>query len=368
VQVERADTGERLELTAKVLFSATGYYDYAGGYAPRFPGSDQFGGRIVHPQHWPDDLDHAGKRVVVIGSGATAVTLVPAMAETARHVTMLQRSPGYVVSVPEQDSLANLLRELLPAPLAYRITRRINIAIQRLVYDLSMRHPRFVRRLIRGLARRRLPEGYAVDTHFNPRYDPWEERMCVVPNGDLFDAISAGTASVVTDRIVRFTEGGILLASGRGLDADVVVTATGLNLLVFGGLQLSVDGAPVALEQAVAYKSMMLSGVPNFAYAFGYTNASWTLKVDLVCEHLCRVLARMDARGADRVVPVPADPAMERRPLLDFQAGYVQRAVHRFPKQGVEGPWTVEMSYARDRRRLREGTVEDPELQFGAAA
>ena len=367
VRGERVGTGETFELTCYVLFSAAGYYDYSAGYAPEFEGSGSFAGTIVHPQHWPEDLDYTGKRVVVIGSGATAVTLIPAMADEAAHVTMLQRSPSYVMPLPAKDPIANGLRRVLPARMAYGLTRRINIARQRLIYELSMRHPRLVRRLIRALTKLQLPAGYEVDTHFKPRYNPWEQRMCAVPNGDLFQSIRHGKASVVTDRIARLTEGGILLESGTELPADIIVTATGLKLLAFGGISLTVDGQAVALNQTVAYKSMMLSGVPNFAFAVGYTNSSWTLKVDLVCEHLCRMLARMDAFGHDTVTPVLDETAIDRRPLLDFQAGYVRRAVDRFPSQGSHGPWTVQMSYKADRARLRKGPVEDPALRFGTS-
>jgi monooxygenase len=244
----------------------------------------------------------------------------------------------------------------------------MNIARQRFIYELSMSHPRLVRRLIRAINKLQLPDGFAVDEHFNPHYNPWQQRLCAVANGDLFEAIRRGRASIVTDRIARFTERGILLESGRELEADVVVTATGLRLLAFGGIEMAVDGHAVELGDTVAYKSMMLSGVPNFAFAVGYTNSSWTLKVDLVCEHLCRVLARMDAVGQDIVVPVLDERARERRPLLDFQAGYVQRAVERFPKQGTRGPWTVEMSVKADRERLRKGPVEDSALRFASSA
>ena len=368
VDVERTDTGEQTQLTCGMLFCAAGYYDYAAGYTPQFDGRETFGGTIVHPQEWPDDLDYAGQRIVVIGSGATAVTLIPALAERAAHVTMLQRSPSYVMTLPAQDPIANGLRRVLPDALAYRLTRRLNIARQRFIYDLSMRHPRLVRRLIRFMTKRQLPDGYAVDVHFKPRYNPWEERLCAVPNGDLFKAISDGRASVVTDRIARFTERGILLASGRELEADIIVTATGLKLLAFGGMQLAVDGRAVEMHDCLVYKSMMLSGVPNLAFAVGYTNSSWTLKVDLVCEHLCRMLAYMDTRGYDTVVPVEDDPTMPRRPLLDFHAGYVQRAVEKFPQQGSHGPWTVEMNYAADRVRLRQGPVSDPALRFSSSS
>jgi cation diffusion facilitator CzcD-associated flavoprotein CzcO len=366
VTVEHA--GETFTMTCGVLFSAAGYYDYAAGFTPEFEGREEFTGQVVHPQQWPEDLDYANKRVVVIGSGATAVTLIPSMAARAGHVTMLQRSPSYIISQPKKDPLANNLRRVLPDSAAYAITRKINIARQRFIYSVSKKHPRAVRAVLRAQVKAQLPIGYAVDTHFKPRYDPWDERLCAVPNGDLFRAIRKGRASVVTDRIVRFTERGILLESGNELEADIIVTATGLNLLAFGGVELSLDGAPVALGEAVAYKSMMLSGVPNFAFAIGYTNSSWTLKVDLVCEHLCRMLAHMDAVGADTVMPMLDDPSVELRPLLDFQAGYVQRSLSKFPKQGTSGPWTVEMSYAADRLRLQDGPVTDDALHFGASA
>ncbi len=366
----RAQHGDELsELTCRVLVSATGYYDHAAGYRPRFDGEEDFAGLIVHPQHWPEDLEFAGKRVVVIGSGATAATLIPAMAGQTAHITMLQRSPSYVLSVPAKDPIANGLKRLLPQGPAYRLTRRIVLAEQRLIYSLSRRHPKLVRRLLRALTKRQLPARYPVDVHFKPHYEPWDERMCLVPDGDLFAAIKAGKASVVTDRIDRFTDRGILLESGSELDADIVVTATGLNMLAFGGLELSLDGDPVAVNEAVAYKAMMLSGVPNFAFALGYVNAIWTLKVDLVGEHLCRLLAHMDARGYDTVVPELDDPALERLPYFDFQAGYVQRGMHAFPRRGSHGPWTVaELSYAEDVARLRQGSVEDPALRFRTSA
>jgi cation diffusion facilitator CzcD-associated flavoprotein CzcO len=367
-RVEHTDTGEVAEITCGVLFSAAGYYDYAGGYAPHFEGQEDFAGEIVHPQAWPEDLDHRGKRVVVIGSGATAVTLIPAMADEAAHMTMLQRSPSYVLPLPAKDPIANGLRRVLSEKRAYALTRRLNIGRQRFIYAASRRYPDAVRKVIRAVNKKLLPDGYDVDVHFKPRYNPWDERLCAVRDGDLFRAIRQGKATVVTDRIVRFTERGILLESGTELEADIIVTATGLNLLAFGGMELTLDGRPVNLADELAYKSMMLSGIPNFAFAIGYTNSSWTLKVDLVCEHLCRILAHMDARGFDTVMPVADDPTVERRPLLDFEAGYVKRAVDTFPKQGSKGPWTLEMSDAADRERLRRGPVEDPALRFGVRA
>ncbi|MCW3040319.1 MAG: NAD(P)/FAD-dependent oxidoreductase [Solirubrobacterales bacterium] len=365
VVAERPD-GELVELTSRFLFSGTGYYDYEAGFTPELPGVEDFRGLVVHPQHWPEDLDYAGKRVVVIGSGATAVTLLPSMARTAQHVTMLQRSPSYVLSLPSEDATAILLNRLLGPQRAYGITRRKNIAVQRGIYKLAKRYPKAVRRLIKADARRRLPRGFDVDTHFTPRYDPWDQRLCMVPDGDFFKALSRGDASVVTDVIERFTPTGIRLVSGRELAADIVVTATGLNMLAFGGIELAVDEEPIAPGATTVYKSMMLAGVPNFVFAMGYTNASWTLKVDLVCEHFCRLLDHMDAIGRQTVVPVCPDEQVGRLPLLDLSSGYVSRGIDSFPKAGTEGPWTVKMAYEDDIARLKHGPVEDPALQFGA--
>jgi monooxygenase len=367
VDVERVDTGELLRLSCHWLFCAGGYYRYDQGFTPRFEGRERFRGQIVHPQHWPEDLDYGGKRVVVIGSGATAVTLVPAMADKAEHVTMLQRSPTYVMPVPSKDAIANALKKVLGSERGYAITRRKNVAQQRAVYRFCQRYPRLARRLIRYLNAKRLPEGYPVDEHFNPAYDPWDQRLCAVPDGDLFNALRDGTASVVTDRIDTFTETGIRLESGRELEADIIVTATGLNLQAFGGITLRVDGRPVHLPDTVAYKSMMVSDVPNFVFVFGYTNSSWTLKVGPVCEHFCRLLAHMDAHGYDICCPQVDDPTMARRPLLDFAAGYIERSVDRLPRQGDREPWSMAMDYRADVRRLREAPVVDGALRFGAA-
>ncbi|WP_138760095.1 flavin-containing monooxygenase [Modestobacter altitudinis] len=368
VEVERTDTGERTTLTCGWLFCAGGYYRYDEGFTPHFEGRERFAGPIVHPQHWPADLDTAGKRVVVIGSGATAVTLVPALAETAGHVTMLQRTPSYVLPVPAEDKLANRLRKVLGEERAYPIVRRKNIVKGRLIWRFCQRHPDRARALIRWVNTKHLPEGYPVDEHFNPPYGPWDQRLCAVPDGDLFRAIREGTAEVVTDRIVTFTEQGVQLASGRELEADVIVTATGLNVQAFGGIRLTVDGAEVRLPETVAYKGMMLSGVPNLAYAIGYTNSSWTLKVGLLCEHFCRVLRHMDTHGYDACRPELADPAMPTRPLLDFGAGYIRRAVDQLPKQGDRMPWLTSMDYRTDVGLLRADSVVDPELHFSRTA
>ncbi|MGK2865674.1 MAG: flavin-containing monooxygenase [Mycobacterium sp.] len=357
--------GEVIELSANWLFCAGGYYRYDQGFTPEFEGSERFGGQIVHPQHWPEDLDYTGKKVVVIGSGATAVTLVPSMAGAAAHVTMLQRSPTYVMPVPAKDGFANAARKLLGEDRGYALARRKNIGKQRAVYTFCQKYPTAARRLIRRVNAAKLPAGYPVDEHFSPAYNPWDQRLCAVPDGDLFAAISDGSASVVTDRIATFTERGVLLASGRELDADIIVTATGLNVQLFGGVTLTVDGEPVDLSQTVAYKGIMLSGIPNFAFAFGYTNSSWTLKVGLLCEHFCRLLRHMDDHGFDSVRPELEDPAMPTKPLLDFGAGYVQRAINEIPRQGVRGPWQMTMNYTVDADVLRTGPVTDPGLRFG---
>ena len=363
VQVQRTDAGERVTLTCRFLFSCTGYYRYDHGHEPQIPGRDDFRGEVVHPQHWPEDLDVAGKRVVVIGSGATAITLVPALAGTARHVVMVQRSPTYVVSLPSRDAVADLVRRVLPAEAAYKVVRRKNIATAGLSYRLSRRWPGLMRRVLVGGVRRQLPEGYDVATHFTPSYDPWTQRLCVVPDGDLFRAISAGQASVVTDRVVRYVTTGLLLESGQELDADVVVTATGLDLLLIGGIELSVDGVRVDAPSTVAYKGMMLTGVPNFAFAVGYTNASWTLKCDLVSRYVCRLLDHLDTHGDAAVTPVPP-PDDARLPLLDLSAGYVRRAAASLPTQGTRPPWRLLQNYRQDVRLLTRSPLTDEGVTF----
>jgi cation diffusion facilitator CzcD-associated flavoprotein CzcO len=364
VTAERTDTGETVRLTCGFLYGCTGYYRYDEGYTPEFFGRERFQGQIIHPQHWPEDLDYAGKRVVVIGSGATAVTLVPAMAKDAAHVTMLQRSPTYIVSVPEEDPVATVLRKALPDKVAYPLLRWKNVGITTAIYRLSRRYPDKMRALFRRGVLKQVPAGYAVDTHFKPKYDPWDQRLCVVPGGDLFRAIRHGDASIVTDTIETFTETGIRLTSGQELEADIIVTATGLNLLAFGGTDLVVDGEAVDLPDTMAYKSLMLSDVPNFAYALGYTNLSWTLKADLTAEYVCRLLDHMERAGVAAAVPT-RDAGVQEEPFLDFQAGYVLRALDQFPKQGAAAPWRVHMDYARDLLMLRRGSVTDGMRFFG---
>ena len=368
VGIERTDTGERVEMTCDFLFMCSGYYDYDQGYSPEFPGIDRFGGQVVHPQHWPEDLDYAGKRVVVIGSGATAVTLVPAMAETAAKVTMLQRSPSYVVSLPGEDPIANLVRRVLPEKAAYAVVRWKNVLLQMGTYRLSRRRPKMVRKLIRRWATRALPPGYEVDKHFNPKYDPWDQRMCAIPDGNLFDAIADGSAEIVTDRIATFTESGLELESGDELEADIVITATGLNLLFLGGMTISLDGEPVDVSERMTYKGMLLSDVPNFAFTLGYSNASWTLKADLTSEYVCRLLNHMDEHGYRRCVPRSNGATPSDEPLVELTSGYVLRSLEHLPKQGPGDPWQLKMNYAKDLRTIRHGALTDSAMEFSSPA
>jgi monooxygenase len=371
VEVEHLDpVGEPLGtewLTCAFLWGNTGYYRYDEGYTPAFAGVADFTGTIVHPQHWPDGLDVTGRRVIVIGSGATAVTLVPALARDATQVTMLQRSPSYVVSLPERDRLAEALRRHLPATLAYRLVRSKNVLLTMLSYQASRRFPGLMRTVLRKGVERQLPAGYDIDTHFTPRYQPWDQRLCVVPDGDLFSAISAGRAAVVTDGIERFTEKGVRLTSGAELEADVIVTATGLNLLVLGGVTLDLDGTPVDLSQHVNYKGIMFSGIPNLAVTFGYTNASWTLKADLTAGWVCRLLNHLAAHNYRQVIPAGPDPALPTRPFIDLTSGYVQRSGSALPRQGSTAPWRLHQNYPRDVLLLRFGGVTDEKLEFSAA-
>jgi monooxygenase len=360
-QVTETDT-----LTCGFLLGCTGYYRYDQGYSPAFPGSERFQGRIVHPQEWPEDLDYAGKRVVVIGSGATAVTLVPAMAPDAAHVTMLQRSPTYVTSLPSVDELAERIKRVLPARLAFPVVRWKNILTQIALYQFSRRRPEQMKAFLRKFLVRQLPDGFDIDRHFTPTYDPWDQRLCLVPDGDLFRALRKGTASVATDTIETFTEDGILLSTGEQLPADIIVTATGLNLLMIGGIGISVDGEPVDVSTRMAYKGMMLEGVPNFAFAIGYTNASWTLKADLTGEYVARLLKTMDERGSLQCTPVNRDPAVTQAPLLDFDAGYVLRSADSLPRAGSKAPWRVRMNYAYDVVALRFGRIDDGTMVFSS--
>jgi cation diffusion facilitator CzcD-associated flavoprotein CzcO len=355
-----------VNFTCNFLYLCTGYYDYDSGYTPDWPDVDRFSGQIVHPQKWPEDLDYQGKRVVVIGSGATAVTLVPAMAELAAHVTMLQRSPTYVVSRPARDIVANCLRRLLPVRAAYALTRWKNVLLGMFFYNLARSRPNVFKRMLRKKVRHELGEQYDIK-HFTPRYNPWDQRLCLVPDSDLFKAIRDGRATVVTDQIDTFTETGLQLKSGEHLDADIIVTATGLVLKLMSGLQLVVDGAPVDLSKTIAYKGMMYSDVPNLASAFGYTNASWTLKCDLTAEYVCRLLKHMDKEGYARCTPRVHEPQLTEEPVLDFTSGYVLRALHTLPRQGSKTPWRLHQNYVKDLSMLRFGRVDDGTMEFQAA-
>lgn len=365
-----AEVGESdksiVRYTCGFLYLCTGYYDYESGYMPEWSGMDRFRGRIVHPQKWTDDISYAGKRVVVIGSGATAVTLVPALAESAEHVTMLQRSPTYVVSRPAEDKIANWLRALFPARAAYAITRWKNVLLGMLFYNLARRRPSVMKRLIAKGVKKELGEEAAVK-HFTPNYNPWDQRLCLVPDSDLFRSVCEGKASVITDHIETFTESGLRLKSGEHLDADIIVTATGLVLKLMAGLQLVVDGEPVDLSKTLAYKGMMYSDVPNAASAFGYTNASWTLKCDLTAEYVCRLLKYMDRNGYAVCTPRVNDSSVKEEPILDFTSGYVQRALHTLPNQGSKPPWRLHQNYVKDLSMLRYGRVDDGTMEFKTA-
>ena len=366
--IEATRGGETIHYTCNFLFMCSGYYKYEAGYTPDFPGRDRFAGQIVHPQKWTHDIDYAGKRVVVIGSGATAVTLVPEMAKRAAHVTMLQRSPTYVVSRPSEDTAANRLRRYLPSRLAYGITRWKNVLRGVAVYRRCQTQPDKVAQLIVGGVKAWLGPDYDVAKHFTPKYKPWDQRLCLVPDGDLFKAIRAGKASVVTEQIETFTETGIKLQSGEELPADLIVTATGLDLQVLGNLALSVDGNRVDPAQLVNYKGMMYSDLPNLASAVGYTNASWTLKCDLTCAYVCRLLNYMAKKGYQSCVPRLNDASVTLEPWVNFSSGYIQRAAARFPKQGSKKPWRLNQNYPKDIMLLRFGSLDDGTLTFSKAA
>jgi cation diffusion facilitator CzcD-associated flavoprotein CzcO len=363
--------GETVTFTCGFLFMCGGYYSYEHAHTPDFEGMDDFQGTVVHPQFWPEDLDYAGKRVVVIGSGATAMTLVPAMAEGGADVTMVQRSPTYVVARPDQDRIANALRRWLPEKWAYAITRYKNVQLQRYFYHRTRTAPEKVKEKLLGMVRDQLGPDYDVDTHFTPRYNPWDQRLCLVPNADLFEAIKSGQARVVTDHIDRITEHGLRLTSGRELTADIIVTATGLEMVVLSGVAFSVDGRHVDFSETFTYKGMMYSGVPNLAQTFGYINASWTLRADLTAEYVCRLLNHMDAIGMRQCTPTlrPEDANMTPRPWIDdFSAGYMRRVMHLFPRQGDRDPWRNTQNYAHDKRMVRRGPIDDGALVFSHPA
>jgi cation diffusion facilitator CzcD-associated flavoprotein CzcO len=356
---------EKLRYTCKFLYMCSGYFDYEQGYAPKFEGQEQFAGRIVHPQHWTPDIDYAGKRVVVIGSGATAVTLVPALAAKAANVVMLQRSPSYVVALPARDAIADFFRKRVSPKTAYRLTRWKNIGLGSLLYQLARRSPDAARKRIVDGARAALGPDFDVDKHFSPRYNVWDQRVCVVPDGDLFRAVRSGRAQVVTDEIERFTPQGIRLRSGRELEADLIVTATGLEMKLMGGVAVTVDGRPFEVGRSLSYKGCMFTDLPNVAYSFGYVSASWTLKADLIAEYVCRVLSVLDAKGVSYCVPRRSEATISEEPFMHFSSGYVQRAHGRVPKQGSKHPFKHYQNYLKDISVLRFQRVDDGFLEFG---
>ncbi|MDQ2762672.1 MAG: NAD(P)/FAD-dependent oxidoreductase [Pseudomonadota bacterium] len=366
VEFDRGPGSPTERITCNFLFMCTGYYNYAKGHRPHFPDEERFLGPIVEPQFWPADLDFAGKRLVVIGSGATAVTLVPALASTAARVTMLQRSPTYVVSRPGEDPLARRLRRWLPAKLAYHVMRWRNVLGQMYIYDVARKKPEATKKAIVDMARAALGPDYDVDTHFTPSYNPWTQRLCLVPDSDLFEALKAGRAEVVTDTIECFTPGGIALRSGGVLEADIIIAATGLEMQVLSGATFTVDGQRVEFGKTFNYKGMMFSGVPNLASVFGYINASWTLKADIIARHVCRILNYMDRKGYAECRPVNDDPEMAPAPWFDFSSGYIQRALESFPKMGPTTPWVAHQNYVKDLLYMRPGAVEDGVLRFSA--
>lgn len=366
VKAETGPDNHVVRVTCGFIYLCTGYYDYDSGYTPEWPGTETFRGTIVHPQKWPEDLDYAGKRVVVIGSGATAVTLVPAMTDKASHVTMLQRSPTYVASLPSEDRIANWLREHLPPRIAYGLTRWKNITVGMLLYTFARRRPAMFSSMLHKGARKKLGPDYDL-SHFTPSYNPWDQRLCLIPDSDLFTAIRSGKASVITDRIARFTETGVALELGAHVDADIIVTATGLSVKLMNGLSLVVDGTVVDLSRTMTYKGMLYSDVPNLASALGYTNASWTLKCDLTAGYLCRLLNYMDKRGYAWCTPRRNDPYIKEEPALDFTSGYVLRALPHLPKQGSRTPWKLNQNYALDMMSLRFSRLEDGALEFSRA-
>jgi monooxygenase len=364
IDVERGAERQPLRFTCNFLFGCTGYYDYANGYAPEFPGAENFKGAIVHPQHWPESLDYAGKRVVVIGSGATAVTIIPVIAERAAHVTMLQRSPTYIVARPSQDALARALRRRLPTRIAYAIARWYYVLFGIYFFNLSRRKPEAVKKWIISQAQAQLGADFDVKTHLTPRYNPWDQRLCLAPDADFFRAIKAGKADVVTDQIATFTDSGIGLRSGNELAADIIITATGLKMQLLGGIAVSVDGQPVKFAETMNFKGVMFSDVPNLFAAFGYTNASWTLKCDLTCAYAARLINYMDRRGYIACTPRRRDPSVAPEPLIDFSSGYIQRAIDQFPRQGSRKPWKLYQNYVKDLLSLRFGSIDDGALEF----
>jgi len=364
----QGENGQILRYSCDFLYGCTGYYRYDAGYEPTFPSQEHFSGQIIHPQHWPENLDYAGKKVVVVGSGATAVTLIPAMADTAAHITMLQRSPGYMLSLPSHDPLANMLKRVLPQSIAFRLVRWKNILVSIGIYQISRRAPNFARGVLRTIAVKDLPQGYEVDKHFKPSYQPWDQRLCVMPDSDFYKTINAGRASVVTGEIETFTERSIRLKSGEELEADIIVTATGLRMLALGAVQLVIDGTPINPGREFIYKGTMLSNIPNFAFCIGYTNAAWTLRADLASTYVCRVLNHMDRHGYRTCRPTCESALLEARPLLGLTSGYVMRSAADLPKSATRAPWLIRQNYIRDMLTMKVGRLEDGVLTFSKTA
>ncbi|WP_339490850.1 flavin-containing monooxygenase [Pseudomonas sp. EL_65y_Pfl2_R95] len=366
LDIEVGAERQPVRYSCNFFYLCSGYYSYEAGYLPDFPGVEKFQGTLVHPQQWPQDLDYSNKRIVVIGSGATAVTLVPTLARKAAHVIMLQRSPSYVMSLPDNDKIALGLGKYLPQKWVHKIVRGKNVLISMIMYRLCRHRPAFAKRMLRKGIAGRLPEGYPVDTHFKPSYNPWDQRLCLVPNGDLFKALRKETASVVTDRIANFSADGIRLESGQTLEADIVVTATGLTLVPCGGVQFEVDGQPINPGQTFSFKGLMMSGLPNVALCVGYTHASWTLRADLSSLYVCRLINSMEQKGYSQCMPVIDDVEMDQRPLLDMSSGYILRAVDQFPKQGKSAPWQQNQNYLHDLLDMKFGSISNRGLKFSS--
>jgi monooxygenase len=365
LDIEAGENSEPVHFTCDFLYVCTGYYRYDTGYQPDYPGLLSYRGRFVHPQHWPDDLDYSGKGVVVIGSGATAVTIVPAMASSAAHVTMLQRSPSYILSLPAHDPIASALHRVMPHRVAHAIVRAKNILLTIGVLQLSRRSPNLTKRVFRFGAQRYLPMNYDVDRHFKPRYEPWDQRLCIAPDADLYRDIAAGRVSVVTNEIASFTETGICLQSGEHLDADIIVSATGLQMLALGGVRFTIDGKAVDQPHSFVYKGVMLSNVPNLAFCVGYSNAPWGLRADLASTFVCRLLNYMDRHGYRTCVPACDTSALDSKPLLDLTSGYVMRAAPNLPKQSTTQPWFIPQNYLVDVFLMKMRRIDDGILQFG---
>ncbi|HSX68742.1 NAD(P)/FAD-dependent oxidoreductase [Nocardioides sp.] len=363
VTVENGETGTTETLTANFLVNTTGYYNYDAGYTPEFPGADEFKGQIVHPQHWPEDLDYTGKRVVVIGSGATSITLIPSMAPDAEHITMLQRTPTYIISQPKIDPVASVLKKTLPAKVAAKAIHARYASVTIGFFEFARRQPKATKALIKRWAKIHLPKDFDYDKHLVPPYNPWDQRLCVVPGADLFKAIHSHKVDIVTEHIEKFDATGIQLKNGQHLDADIIVTATGLDIQMFGGAEVEVDGEKVDLGKLFTYKALMLNNIPNFAFIIGYSNASWTLKADLVCEYIVRLLDHMDENSFTKVVPI-VDGGLEAEDIMKLDSGYLARAADKMPKAGNRDPWRLKQNWYFDKKFIQKSPLVDDEIHF----